>query len=74
MSEFIRVEIDFQKCIGIKECGECIGACPVNIFGKKGDHPVIIQENQDECTLCDLCVEACNPDAITIKKLYENNL
>ncbi|MFH1953187.1 MAG: 4Fe-4S dicluster domain-containing protein [Pseudomonadota bacterium] len=71
MSEFIRVEIDFQKCVGIKECGECIGVCPVNIFGKKADHPAIIEENQDECTLCDLCVEACNPDAIAIKKLYE---
>jgi NAD-dependent dihydropyrimidine dehydrogenase PreA subunit len=71
MSEFIRVEIDSQKCVGIKECGECIGVCPVNIFGEKGDHPPIIEENQDECTLCDLCVETCNPDAIAIKRLYE---
>ncbi len=71
MSEFIRVEIDFQKCVGIKECGKCIGVCPVDIFGKKADHPAIIQENQDECTLCDLCIESCAPCAIDITRIYE---
>jgi len=25
MSAFIRVKIDSKKCVGIKECGECIG-------------------------------------------------
>jgi NAD-dependent dihydropyrimidine dehydrogenase PreA subunit len=72
MSEFIKVEIDFPRCVGIKECGGCLRVCPVNIFGDKDNKPSFIHENQDECTLCDLCLEACNPDAITITKLYED--
>lgn len=71
MSEFIRVEIDFSKCAGIEECGECTGVCPVNIFGKEGNKPAAVRENEDECTLCDLCVEVCTSGAITILKLYE---
>ena len=74
MSEFIRIEIDFQKCVGTKECGGCLKVCPVNIFEEESYNPSIIHKNQDECILCDLCLEACNPDAIAIKKLYENNL
>ncbi len=72
MSEFIRVEIDFPNCSGIKTCGGCIRVCPVSIFGDGDGKPSIINENQDECTLCDLCLEACTPCAITITKLYED--
>jgi len=72
MSEFIRVEIDFSRCVGIEECGGCLRVCPVNIFGEESGNPVVIQDNQDECTLCDLCMEACTRSAITIRKLYED--
>ena len=71
MSEFIRVEIDFPKCPGIEACGNCVRLCPVNVFVGEGDRLSIVQENQDECTLCDLCREACASGAITILKLYE---
>lgn len=71
MSEFIKVEIHFSKCVGIDHCGKCCTVCPVNIFQKNGDLPEVIEENQDECTLCDLCMQGCSEDAITIWKLYE---
>ena len=71
MSEFIRVEIDTKSCIGINKCGKCVRVCPVNIFEAKGEGPVIVEQNQDECTLCHLCLEECAPDAIAIVKLYE---
>lgn len=71
MGEFIRVEIDFSKCVGIAGCGGCREVCPVNIFGKAGDRPDVLENNEDECILCDLCVDACGPRAITIHKLYE---
>jgi len=72
MSEFIKLEICFSKCGGLKECGGCLKVCPVNIFEEKDDKPSIIHENQDECTLCDLCLEVCKPGALAITKLYDD--
>jgi len=71
MGEFIKIEVVFSKCAGINACGGCVRVCPVNIFEKKDDKPVIREENEDECTLCDLCDQACRPSAISIHKLYE---
>jgi len=71
MGVFIRVEIEWGECVGIAQCGECVQVCPVNIFEKQDDLPIGIGDNEDECTLCDLCLKACTPGAITIKKLYE---
>jgi NAD-dependent dihydropyrimidine dehydrogenase PreA subunit len=71
MNLFIRLEIDPTVCVGIQECGKCIQVCPVNIFSAHGDYPKIVEENEDECTLCDLCLQACKPNAITIHRLYE---
>lgn len=70
MNEFIEVTIDRNKCIGIKDCGQCTRVCPVNIFENKADWPAIVAENLDECTLCNLCLNECKPNAIVVKKLY----
>ena len=46
-------------------------ACPVDIF-EAGDVGVrIVAENLDECTLCDLCIQAAPPGAVRVIKLYE---
>jgi len=71
MNEFIDVSIDQNTCVGIKQCGQCIRVCPVNIFEAKADWPVMVVENLDECTLCNLCINECKPNAIVISKLYE---
>ena len=71
MSEFIKVVIDHNKCLGIGKCGKCIQVCPVNIFSLNGDYPKSVEANEDECTLCNLCLQGCEVDAITINKLYE---
>ena len=71
MGEFVKVEISLSKCLGNGECGRCISVCPVNIFGTNDNYPAILQENEDECTLCDLCIETCTPGAIAIRKVYE---
>lgn len=67
---FVRVEVSEERCVGIAACGKCLPACPVSIFIARGDR-IRVQE-EDECILCDLCLEACRPyDAIWIVKLYE---
>ena len=71
MSLFIKLQIDEEKCLGIEKCGRCIKVCPVKIFAAKGDRPVSVGENEDECTLCDLCIANCDPGAITVVKKYE---
>ena len=71
MNEFIDVRIDRNKCVGIKDCGQCAQVCPVNIFENRAGWPAIIMENLDECTLCNLCLSKCKPNAIAIRKLYQ---
>ena len=70
MGEFIKVEVDSDKCTGLEACGACIRICPVNIFREAGRRPTVIRENEDECILCDLCLEECSPGAIVIRRLY----
>ncbi len=72
MSEFIEVRIDQERCLGMRDCGKCVQVCPVNIFADAGKFPEPVDENKDECTLCELCLLACGPVAIGIKKLYES--
>jgi NAD-dependent dihydropyrimidine dehydrogenase PreA subunit len=71
MSEFIQVEIDLDRCAGIRKCGECVQICPVNIFEARDDQPLVLEQNQDECILCEQCLKACTPGAVSIKKLYD---
>jgi NAD-dependent dihydropyrimidine dehydrogenase PreA subunit len=44
--------------------------CPVSIFKAGNSGVSIVEENLDECTLCDLCLQAA-PGKIEIIKLYE---
>jgi ferredoxin len=70
MGIFIRVDIDDKKCLGAEKSGACVRICPVNIFEVKGKKVVVKEENEDECILCNLCLDKCQPSAISIKKLY----
>lgn len=46
--------------------------CPVNIFKPAADGSLaIVEDNLDECTLCDLCVQAAPAGTVSIVKLYE---
>jgi NAD-dependent dihydropyrimidine dehydrogenase PreA subunit len=46
--------------------------CPVNIFAQNPDGSLkIVEENLDECVLCELCVQAAPPGALTVHKLYD---
>jgi NAD-dependent dihydropyrimidine dehydrogenase PreA subunit len=73
MAMFIRVDIDnatIRKTPGLaKKIAE---VCPVNIFkpGTEENTTAIVEDNLDECTLCDLCTQA-SPDGVKVIKLYE---
>ncbi len=46
--------------------------CPVDIFEQAQSGELrIVEENLDECVLCDLCISAAPSDAVEVVKLYE---
>jgi NAD-dependent dihydropyrimidine dehydrogenase PreA subunit len=74
MATFIRVDTDdgvIRKTPGLAK--KLVEVCPVSIFklGPSPDSVGIVEENLDECTLCDLCMQAC-PQGVRVVKLYES--
>ena len=70
---FIRVEVDNKvvaKTDGL--AAKLVDVCPVNIFklGAAPNTADVVEENVDECTLCELCLQA-SPDGVKVVKLYE---
>jgi NAD-dependent dihydropyrimidine dehydrogenase PreA subunit len=74
MAMFIRVDVDqnvVRKTAGLAK--KLVEVCPVNIFKTGADESTveIVEDNVDECTLCDLCMQA-SPDGVRVVKLYES--
>lgn len=68
---FINVEVDAAASKTPEVAKKLTEVCPVNIFAQEKDGALrIVDENLDECTLCDLCVQAF-PGKVKVKKLYE---
>lgn len=49
---------------------QLVALCPVDIFAIDGDQFMSKPDQEDECTLCELCLRAAPPGAISIHKLY----
>ena len=72
MAMFIRVDVDnsvVEKTAGLAE--KLVEVCPVKIFkaGSAGGTVEVVEDNVDECTLCDLCMQAT--EGVKVVKLYE---
>jgi NAD-dependent dihydropyrimidine dehydrogenase PreA subunit len=71
-SLFIDVKVDPKVAADPALAKKIVEACPVDIFAAGADGTLrIVEENLDECTLCDLCVQAAPPGSVRIIKLYE---
>ncbi len=69
---FIDVAVDEKTASNAALVGVLAEVCPVNIFGQREDGGLdIIQGNVDECTLCELCLDAAEPGAVRVIKLYD---
>ena len=67
---FIDVHVDATAGADPELAKTLEGVCPVDIF-KAGDSGVqIVEENLDECVLCELCINAAPAGTIRILKLY----
>jgi NAD-dependent dihydropyrimidine dehydrogenase PreA subunit len=67
---FIDVEVDATAGADPELARKLEGVCPVDIFKAGETGVVIVEENLDECVLCELCINAAPPGAIRILKLY----
>jgi ferredoxin-like protein FixX len=67
---FINVEVDAAAAKDAVTAKKLTEVCPVNIFAQQKDGALrIVDENLDECTLCELCTQAF-PGKVKVQKLY----
>ena len=68
---FIDIEVDESVARDPELAAKLTGVCPVDIFGQNEDGTLrIVQQNLDECVLCELCINAAPPGTVTVVKLY----
>ena len=71
MGIFIAVTVDADRCSSEGGCRECVQRCPVDVFVREGGAIAeVVEANEDECILCDLCVAHCPVEAVAITKRY----
>ena len=70
MAVFIQVEVDPATAADPAIAKKLVEVCPVNIFAQKTGPLQIVEANLDECTLCELCLEAAPAGTVRVKKLY----
>jgi NAD-dependent dihydropyrimidine dehydrogenase PreA subunit len=68
---FIDVKIDPEVAKDAEIARKLEEVCPVSIFAAKEGGVELVEENLDECTLCDLCLDAAPRGSVEIVKLYE---
>jgi NAD-dependent dihydropyrimidine dehydrogenase PreA subunit len=70
---FIDVEVDAKVAADQALAKKLTEVCPVNIFAQEKDGRLrIVEENLDECVLCELCIKAAPPGTVRVLKLYES--
>jgi NAD-dependent dihydropyrimidine dehydrogenase PreA subunit len=67
---FIDVELDSTAAADLELAKTLSDVCPVDIFTVGDTGVELVQDNLDECVLCELCIRAAPAGAITIVKLY----
>jgi NAD-dependent dihydropyrimidine dehydrogenase PreA subunit len=69
---FIALEVDEAVARDPQLARKLVEVCPVDIFAAAEDGALeIVDENLDECVLCDLCVEAAPQGTVRVVRLYE---
>ncbi len=72
MPMFVHLEIDPDAAADTELTKKLVEVCPVNIFEQASDgNARVVEENEDECVLCDLCVQAAPSGQVRVIKLYE---
>jgi len=70
MGMFIDVRVNQAECQASTGCRLCLEVCPVDAFLLSDERVGTVYDNEDECTLCGLCVDQCPSACIVVNKLY----
>ena len=69
---FIEVQLTPETKSDAQLAAKLTEVCPVNIYAVEPDgRCAIVEENLDECVLCELCVQAAPPGGVRVVKLYD---
>jgi NAD-dependent dihydropyrimidine dehydrogenase PreA subunit len=76
MSEalFINVEVDQPVASDLDLAAKLAEVCPVDIFRAGESGVEIVEENLDECVLCELCINAAPAGTVRVIKLYDDGV
>jgi NAD-dependent dihydropyrimidine dehydrogenase PreA subunit len=67
---FIDVTVDAAVAGDAELARKLAEVCPVDIFAAGPDGLRIVEQNLDECVLCELCIKAAPAGSVTVHKLY----
>ena len=70
---FIDVEVDDSIRTQADIAQKLEDACPVDIYKNADGLVEIVEENLDECVLCELCIKAAPKGTVRVKKLYDGS-
>ena len=68
---FINVEVSPEVAGDAELAAKLAEVCPVDIFHVVDGHVQIVEENLDECVLCQLCMNVAPPGSVRVIKLYD---
>jgi NAD-dependent dihydropyrimidine dehydrogenase PreA subunit len=69
---FIRVEVEDSVAGDAELAAKLAEVCPVDIYSAHDGRVRIVEENLDECVLCELCLRAAPPGSVRVIKLYDD--
>ena len=68
---FIDVEVDESIRDNPELAQKLEDVCPVDIYANDSGRVKVVEDNLDECVLCELCVKAAPPGTVRVLKLYD---
>jgi NAD-dependent dihydropyrimidine dehydrogenase PreA subunit len=69
---FIGIEVDDSVAGDAALAAKLAETCPVDIYADEGGRVGLVEDNIDECILCDMCVHAAPDGSVRVHKLYEH--
>jgi NAD-dependent dihydropyrimidine dehydrogenase PreA subunit len=70
---FIGVDVDDEVARDPELAARLVEVCPVDIYARSDDGALgIVEDNLDECVLCELCIDAAPAGTVRVLKLYED--